>query len=132
MSQNVWRAAPICACRSLPIPPLHADVRVFLLRRADAAAGFQVVLIQLQMPPLSDLQDEAGFCNYVSCCYPSLDAGGRLHDTHDAGARNAEGARQGADRFAGLVLPSHRRALLIGRAGWAAQGLALCLCPGQA
>lgn len=75
------------------IPPLQADVRVFLVNRVNAATGFLVVLIQLQMPPLSDLQDEAGFCKYVSCCYPSLDAGGRLNDTHNASARNAEGSR---------------------------------------
>jgi hypothetical protein len=64
--------------------------------------------------------------------FPSLDGSDRLHDAHDAGTGNAEGARQCADRFAGLVLLGHGRALLVGRTDRTAQGLALRLRTRQA
>ena len=38
-----------------PIPPFRAGVRLFLLNRVDATTGFLVVLIQLQVPPSSQV-----------------------------------------------------------------------------
>ena len=64
--------------------------------------------------------------------FPLLDAGGRLHHAHDAGARHGVITGQGADRFPGVEPGDHLGALFVVRAGWAAQGLALCLRPGQA